>query len=172
MRSRMGRAGRFSMLALVGLGVLASLTFALSACGGGGGETSASPKTSESGSAMPGMKDSGSGSASASATVVPVKLGEFYVKLPSTTLKAGEYTFKAENVGTIMHMLMVEKAPVVMEKPNQPSEEEGVAIADTGTFPPGQTKSITVTLKPGKYVLFCNVPGHYAAGQHATMTVT
>ncbi len=27
-------------------------------------------------------------------------------------------------------------------------------------------------LKPGNYVLFCNVSGHYAAGQHIPFTVT
>jgi uncharacterized cupredoxin-like copper-binding protein len=27
-------------------------------------------------------------------------------------------------------------------------------------------------LKPGKYMLFCNVQGHYAAGQHTVFTVT
>lgn len=107
----------------------------------------------------------------AAPTVVPVSLDEFTVKMPAT-LKAGKYTFEAENTGTIMHMLMVEKAPVVMEAPNQPSEEEGVALGDTGDFGPGQTKSVTVTLVPGTYVFFCNVPGHWAAGQRTTVTVT
>ena len=32
--------------------------------------------------------------------------------------------------------------------------------------------TLTLNLKPGKYQLFCNVPGHYAAGQHIPFTVT
>ena len=31
---------------------------------------------------------------------------------------------------------------------------------------------VTLELKPGSYVLFCNVSGHYAAGQHTPFTVT
>jgi uncharacterized cupredoxin-like copper-binding protein len=37
---------------------------------------------------------------------------------------------------------------------------------------PGQSGRVTLRLKPGKYELFCNVPGHYAAGQHTVFTVT
>jgi uncharacterized cupredoxin-like copper-binding protein len=31
---------------------------------------------------------------------------------------------------------------------------------------------MTVNLKPGMYELFCNVPGHYAMGQHTMFKVT
>ena len=37
---------------------------------------------------------------------------------------------------------------------------------------PGATKTITIDLKPGHYVLFCNLPGHYAAGMHQDFWVT
>jgi uncharacterized cupredoxin-like copper-binding protein len=36
---------------------------------------------------------------------------------------------------------------------------------------PGQTKTLTLTLKQGHYALICNLPGHYKAGQHADLTV-
>lgn len=39
-------------------------------------------------------------------------------------------------------------------------------------FKPGLTKRITLTLKPGKYVLLCNVPGHYKRGQAISLVVT
>jgi uncharacterized cupredoxin-like copper-binding protein len=31
---------------------------------------------------------------------------------------------------------------------------------------------MTLNLKPGMYMLFCNVPGHYALGQHTMLKVT
>jgi uncharacterized cupredoxin-like copper-binding protein len=31
---------------------------------------------------------------------------------------------------------------------------------------------MTLRLHPGMYMLFCNVTGHYAAGQHTVLKVT
>ena len=41
-------------------------------------------------------------------------------------------------------------------------------VAETAA---GKSGSVTLTLKPGKYVLLCNVPGHFLAGQYTTFTV-
>jgi uncharacterized cupredoxin-like copper-binding protein len=129
--------------------------------------TTHAPKAAEGGHSMGGMKP---------ARVAPVaggiktELGEMYVKPATTELKAGKNTFIAHNAGTLPHMLMVEKTPIKMDAPGQPTES--AALADTGIIQPGQTKSITVTLKKGVYDLFCNVPGHYAAGQKTTVTVS
>ena len=146
---------------------LAALSFGLAACGS---DNSARAPTPAATTAAP-APAAATAATPVSGTVVSVSLDEFTVKLPRS-LKAGKYTFQARNTGKIVHMLMVEKAPVVMEAPNQPSEKEGVAMGETGDFKPGQIRRITVTLAPGTYVFFCNVPGHYAAGQHTTVTVT
>jgi uncharacterized cupredoxin-like copper-binding protein len=125
---------------------------------------------------MPGMKHGGMSGmkhgsmAAAPASAVPVSLGEMFVRPARTSFKAGKVTFLAKNDGATTHMLMVERTPLKMDSPGNPTES--AALADTGTLQPGQSKAITVTLKPGTYVLFCNVPGHYAAGQHITITVS
>ena len=36
---------------------------------------------------------------------------------------------------------------------------------------PGKSKKLTLKLKKGKYVLLCNIPGHYQAGQRIGFTV-
>jgi uncharacterized cupredoxin-like copper-binding protein len=36
---------------------------------------------------------------------------------------------------------------------------------------PGKTRSTTLTLKAGKYVLFCNEAGHFKAGMYGAFTV-
>ena len=131
--------------------------------------TSGAPMPKAAPAAAPKMAAMSNTASAAGGTTVPVSLGEFFVKLPSTTLKAGKYTFAAKNDGATFHMLMVERTPLKMDAPNQPTEN--AAMADTGNLAPGASKSITVTLKPGTYELFCNVPGHYAAGQHTTVTV-
>jgi nitrite reductase (NO-forming) len=129
--------------------------------------TTHAPKAAEGGGhSMGGMKP---GKVAPVAGGIKTELGEMYVKPATTQIKAGKVTFIAHNAGTLPHMLMVEKTPLKMDAPGQPSES--AALADTGLIQPGQTKSITVTLKKGAYELFCNVPGHYAAGQKTAITV-
>jgi uncharacterized cupredoxin-like copper-binding protein len=53
------------------------------------------------------------------------------------------------------------------EKLDQEAEEIG-EIADVEA---GDTKSEDFKLTPGKYVIFCNLPGHYAQGMYGTVTV-
>jgi uncharacterized cupredoxin-like copper-binding protein len=36
---------------------------------------------------------------------------------------------------------------------------------------PGESAPHTFDLKPGTYVMVCNVPGHYDAGMYGTLTV-
>jgi nitrite reductase (NO-forming) len=100
---------------------------------------------------------------------IATELGEMFVKPAKTQLKPGKVTFVASNTGQLPHMLMVEKTPIKLDAPGQPSES--AALGDTGLIQPGQKKTLTVFLKAGTYELFCNVPGHYAAGQKTTITV-
>jgi uncharacterized cupredoxin-like copper-binding protein len=36
---------------------------------------------------------------------------------------------------------------------------------------PGKSATLSVNLTPGRYVLVCNIPGHYKHGMHASVTV-
>ncbi len=47
-----------------------------------------------------------------------------------------------------------------------------VAVGEAPDVHPGQTKKVTLTLKPGAYQLLCNIAGHYKAGQYTGFTVT
>jgi uncharacterized cupredoxin-like copper-binding protein len=89
------------------------------------------------------------------ATKVQVDETEFKITLGSTALKAGEITFEVKNDGKIPHDL---------------------AIKETGDktklISAGGTVELKVTLKPGKYELYCSVPGHEAAGMKLNVTVS
>ncbi|HET8569296.1 MAG TPA: plastocyanin/azurin family copper-binding protein [Candidatus Limnocylindria bacterium] len=50
------------------------------------------------------------------------------------------------------------------------AREEGV-VARTDVIPPGGTRRLDVALPPGRYVLICNVPGHYALGMRTVFEV-
>jgi uncharacterized cupredoxin-like copper-binding protein len=47
--------------------------------------------------------------------------------------------------------------------------EEGGEVPDVEA---GETKSGKFHLTPGKYAMFCNLPGHYAQGMYGTLTVS
>lgn len=92
--------------------------------------------------------------------VVSVNLREWTVELSRPTVPAGEVTFEAMNTGTVEHALEVEGEGV---------EEE------TAPIPPGGTATLTVTLGPGTYEVYCPVTGEYdhqAQGMTTTLVVT
>ena len=88
------------------------------------------------------------------ATKVPVSEVEFKITLASTNFKAGEITFEAKNEGKIPHDLAI----------------KGTSDK-TKLIPPGGSAELKVTLKAGKYELYCTVPGHEAAGMRLNITV-
>jgi uncharacterized cupredoxin-like copper-binding protein len=101
---------------------------------------------------------------------VYVQLGDYWAQPAVPSIRAGKVSFIAKNVGQIPHELMIERAPIKMTSMGKPDEDAAQDMIDDMLT--GQTGRMTVRLKPGRYVLFCNAPGHYAAGQHIAFTVT
>jgi uncharacterized cupredoxin-like copper-binding protein len=109
-------------------------------------------------------------SAPAGVRTVQVQLGEMWVKPQYTSVQAGKVTFVARNTGQAEHELMVERTPIKFDSPGRPTEDAAVGMIED--MEPGMSGRMTLKLTPGTYNLFCNVPGHYAAGQHTRFTVT
>jgi plastocyanin len=65
-----------------------------------------------------------------------------------------------------------------MTNPSSAGMDHGIAVEGNGvdsdgpTVAPGNTSSVTVTLKKGTYVYYCPVPGHKQAGMKGTLTVS
>jgi uncharacterized cupredoxin-like copper-binding protein len=95
---------------------------------------------------------------------VGVTMGEMYVETNVPEVSAGEVTFSITNEGAAPHALLAGVAPV--ESP----EDEATGIVET--ISPGETIEKTVTLDPGDYQLFCNIPGHLESGQITDFKVT
>ena len=57
------------------------------------------------------------------------------------------------------------------ESKNMVDEETVAALGSVKEIAPNKTASLTVELTPGKYLLYCNVPGHYMAGMWMLMDV-
>ena len=95
-----------------------------------------------------------------------------------TSAPAGKVKFAVTNSGTILHELVVLKLKTktaydklaVNAKTHEVSEAK--TVGEVGNVPKGKTKSKTLTLKKGNYVLVCNIAKHYAMGMRAAFTVT
>jgi uncharacterized cupredoxin-like copper-binding protein len=136
-------------------------------CGGGGTTTET---------------EAGAGEGGEGATL-EIKMGDYYFDPEDATAKAGPTTIEAPNEGKMEHELVLFKSEmdpaklptdangeVDEEKLDESSEAE--EIGEIADVEPGDTKSEEFDLTPGKYVMFCNLPGHYAQGMYGTLTVT
>ena len=164
------------MSRLLGCLALVSVAGLLSAgCGSSDSTTTTTETESEVETAA-----AGGGAGEATAATFEIKMGDFFFSPNEPTLKAGSTVIEAPNEGSVEHELVVfktDKNPADLpteangdvdeEQLDKEAGEEG-EIADVEA---GETKSEKFKLTPGKYVIFCNLPGHYAQGMYGTITV-
>jgi FtsP/CotA-like multicopper oxidase with cupredoxin domain len=105
----------------------------------------------------------------AAAKGIGVTLGEMWVKATAPTAKAGKVTFNVTNTGAAMHHFAIGADPLAMDG-GEPSA--AAALAKGEMLHTGDTETVTADLKPGKYILYCLMGGHYAAGQKLPFTVS
>lgn len=160
---------RHRLFAFAPLALLAITAIFIAGCGGGDDTTTT---TTENESAAAG----GGGGAT-----LTIKMGDFFFAPKDITAKAGATTIEAPNEGSVEHELVLFKtnmdpAKLPTEAGGGVDEEKMDQIAEEGGEVPdveaGVTKSGQFHLTPGKYVMFCNLPGHYAQGMYGTLTVT
>jgi uncharacterized cupredoxin-like copper-binding protein len=99
---------------------------------------------------------------------VNVTLKEFTVQPAPKSITAGKVTFKVRNTGKLGHELVVLKtntAPGKLKLKGTRAVETG-KVGEVAELKPGKSGTLTRTLAKGKYVLLCNVKGHYQAKQY------
>lgn len=112
--------------------------------------------------------------AEGSAAKVSVRLFEFKVVPSPATARRGLVVFAVRNTGKLAHELVVLKTslpPAKLKVKGAKAVETG-RVGRVGPLAPGAARTLRLTLAPGKYVLLCNVPGHYQAGQRTGFAVT
>ncbi|MEU3774797.1 copper-binding protein [Streptomyces sp. NPDC032472] len=122
------------------------LAAAAAACGGGtGGGTAAAPPPA------PPVRSSGT-----TAAAVSADLSDFRIELSRKAFTAGAYTFTVNNTGHHDHALEIEGPGGEQRSP---------------TLEPGQHATFSVTLKEGRYEVYCPVDGHADLGMKTGITV-
>lgn len=97
-------------------------------------------------------------------TTVAVAIKEWSFRPSRAEAPAGKVTFAATNSGKEVHELVVFKTDLAPAR--LPVDEDGAVdergkgitpVDEVEDVKPGKTKQFTVTLKPGKYVMACNI---------------
>jgi uncharacterized cupredoxin-like copper-binding protein len=58
-----------------------------------------------------------------------------------------------------------------IDKENKVDEEGSIHLGEVSELDPGKSGALIVDMKPGKYILYCNITGHYMAGMWTTIDV-
>jgi len=171
----MRRKMRFPLLGAVAATVVLVAVLSVAGCGGGDdGDTSSTASTAAEEEAPANTGSAGGGQS------LEIKMGDYFFSPSAVTAKAGKATIEAPNEGTVEHELVVFKtnmnpAELPTESNGEVDEEKLDEIAgeegEVSEVAAGETKSGSFNLTPGKYVIFCNLPGHYAQGMYGTLTV-
>ena len=104
---------------------------------------------------------------------VKVLLSEWKLAPSAQGVAAGKVTFQVKNTGKLVHEFVVMRTDShhhLLKVKGGKAVEKAVQ-GEIPKVAPGQTRSLTLSLKPGRYVLICNLLGHYKAGQYAALKV-
>lgn len=112
--------------------------------------------------------------------------GSMRLTADRATVVHGKLTFLVTNAGTIPHEMLVVPLTGTQSAGTRPAGRDG-RVDEAGSLGeaaatcaegegdgilPSTTGWITLDLQPGRYELFCNLPGHYWAGMYTELTVT
>jgi uncharacterized cupredoxin-like copper-binding protein len=141
--------------------VIATLSLLTGACGDGNDNKSSTSSASNTTSTGP--------------STVNASLGEYFIKLDKTSIPTGQVRFNVSNDGKIKHEFVILKTNIAPGKlplkDGDANEETAESPGEVPGIASGKKKTLDVVLKPGKFVLLCNLPGHYKAGQYTGITV-
>ena len=101
------------------------------------------------------------------------------MRLSRKNAAAGVVTFQVTNTSkdTVHEMIVMYrqdpgKPLPYIDAENRVDEDKAGDKGEVSELDPGKSGALTVALKPGKYVLICNVPGHFDSGMWAEFDVT
>jgi uncharacterized cupredoxin-like copper-binding protein len=105
---------------------------------------------------------------------IAVHMQDYKVLLSVATVKAGTVRFGIKNEGTMEHSFELIKTDLAFDQlpttGDAKAKEDGL-VKQVKSLPVGKVSVVTADLAAGKYVIICNVAGHYQLGMRAALTV-
>jgi uncharacterized cupredoxin-like copper-binding protein len=99
------------------------------------------------------------------------------IVLDQDTIKPGRVILQAENQSkNLVHEVIIGRDDGAKQLPMDATHDRVIEsrvrrLGEIADLAPGKTGRLTLNLKPGNYVLFCNQPGHYQDGMVTRLTV-
>ena len=117
----------------------------------------------------------GAPEAAPSGSQVVAELSDYKIAVNVSSVKAGRIKIGVRNVASMEHSFEVLKTDLAHDKlpvdgASAKAREEG-KVGEIRSIPAGKSDAVTLDLVAGKYVLMCNVAGHYQLGMHIGFTV-
>jgi uncharacterized cupredoxin-like copper-binding protein len=118
----------------------------------------------------------GGSTAGVAGTVLDIHERDFHIGAPQQ-VHAGVVTLRVHNEGPDHHELLVARSSgaLPLRADGFTVDEEAIQHEEPGSLEPaeaGAVRQLRLNLVPGRYVLFCNMAGHYLGGMHTTLLVT
>lgn len=95
------------------------------------------------------------------------------------TAPAGVITFDVQNTAQDMvHEMVIaplsSTGEILAYLPDEDKVDEDAAIhlGEVAELEPGGSGRLSISIKPGSYILYCNIPGHYMAGMWTVFEAT
>ena len=120
-----------------------------------------------------------SSSSSSGRNSITVTEKDFSLSATSSKVVKGNVTVTVKNEGSQQHELVFFRTD--LDENNMPLEPDGRKIDEEGSgithldpeaedLNPGDSKTITIDLPAGRYVVVCNIELHYKQGMHTVVT--
>ena len=157
--ARQASARRFPVFSLL---ALAAAVAALAGCGSSK-ETSSSASTpaastpATTSATTPTSSTTSPAPASGALSLAANPEGQLKYNTNTLTANAGKVSIDFTNMSPLEHNVTLESS-------------SHAVVGATPTFK-GESKTLSVTLKPGTYKFYCSVPGHRMAGMEGTLVV-
>jgi uncharacterized cupredoxin-like copper-binding protein len=110
---------------------------------------------------------------------VGVSIHDFQISAGATRVEAGRVTFVVANNGPSTHEFNVDRTPLAADA--LPLDSTGLQVDQSSpqlqrqgsveALGLGATRRLTLTLRPGHYVFYCDLPGHYLSGMRVSLDV-
>ena len=152
--------------------LFAAMLLILAGCSQSGGSpapvvpnsASPAPASVSPGSAAPASAAPSAGAASGSASTAPsngtaVIVKDFKIEPADIKVQGKTVSLAVTNQGPTIHNVTIRDA-------------SGTVIVATKDLKTGESETISATLAPGSYVLFCSLPGHESLGTKGTLEVS